>query len=89
MMESKNYHDFMLRADISKCFIISIGVRSSDIKVFDIMGREVPDLSNGFRATISCGAPLGKPATSLSAKGVYYYRALVGDESGMRVMVRK
>ncbi len=58
-------------------------------KVFDIMGREVLDLSDTFRSAIFSGGPLSIPAALLPAKGVYYYRAVVGAESGMRVMVRR
>jgi hypothetical protein len=58
-------------------------------KVFDIMGREVLDLSDEFRSAISSGEPLAISSSILPARGVYFYRAMIGGESGMRVMVRR
>jgi hypothetical protein len=59
------------------------------LKVFDMMGREVLDLSEAFRFAIAGGVPLAIPASLLPARGVYYYRAVVGTESGVRMMVRR
>jgi hypothetical protein len=59
------------------------------LNVFDMMGREVLDLSDEYRAAISVGVPLAIPASLLPVQGVYYSRAVIGAESGGRMMVRR